>query len=151
MITAAMSATGVSTARMTTDGPARARMTAKAGANHHATGTTAVPAVPALATAPTEATAEGIAAPIIAGTMPAIVIPAVIAATEEELGLLDVVRNRSRREAVEGHCVGLTGRAQERERSSSSPNPLSHKHLRFFFGNQMVVIEAGWPGQPAGQ
>jgi hypothetical protein len=131
MMITAMS-TGVS-ARMTA-GPTRARMAAEAGADHYdVTGAAAVPAVPALSAAPAEATAEGIAAPIIARTMPTIVIPAIVAATEEELGLLDVVRNSRRREAVEGKRVSLAGHAQKRERSSSSPNPLSHKHLRFVF------------------
>jgi hypothetical protein len=137
--TTGMSATEVATARR----PTHSRPT---GTHHDAVATAAVPAAPALAATPAEATAEGIAAPIVARTMPTIVIPAVVAATEEELGLLDIVRNSGRREAVEGKRVGLAGYAQKRKRSSSSPNPLSHNHLRFFFRNPMVVIEAGWSG-----
>ena len=84
MTTAAMAAARVSTARVSTT-RVTARMTAKAGADYHHVTAATVPAVPALSATPAETTAEGIAAPIIAGTMPAIVIPAVVAATEEEL------------------------------------------------------------------
>jgi hypothetical protein len=49
----------------------------------------AAPAIPAVAAAPTIATPEGVTAPIPAGTMPAVIVKAVISAAEEELRLFD--------------------------------------------------------------
>jgi hypothetical protein len=53
-----------------------------------------IPAVPSRAAAPAETAAEGIAAPVEARSTPAVVIPAIIAAAEEELDLLHIVIRR---------------------------------------------------------
>jgi hypothetical protein len=47
------------------------------------------PAVPPVASAPAQARAIGIPAPIPAGALPAVVVPAVVAAVEDELSLLE--------------------------------------------------------------
>src|SRR5580704_4146209 len=59
---------------------------------HAAMAAAASPAVPADAAAPAEAAAIGVAAPIPARAPPAIVIPAVILAAENELRVFDLRR-----------------------------------------------------------
>jgi hypothetical protein len=130
-VATAMSATTMASATGTaTAGASATRMTTEtgtstAGTNHYAAATT-VPAMPAGTTAPAEAAAPGVTAPIITRTLPAIVVPAIVAAAEEELGLFDLSRDSSRREAVKRKRIRLPGNAQKCERSSSSVNPLSH-------------------------
>jgi hypothetical protein len=65
---------------------------AAAGAKAAAVAAAASPAVPADAAAPAEAAAIGVAAPIPARAPPAIVIPAVILAAENELRVFDLRR-----------------------------------------------------------
>ena len=70
----------------------------------------AAPAAPAVAAAPAIAAAPGVAAPIPARSAPAVIVPTIVAAAEDErqeLRLLDVRRRQSRRRA--------------RRRSSKSP------------------------------
>lgn len=78
--------------------------------NHMATAVT-MPAVPTGAAAPTESAPPGIAAPIEAGPAPAVVVPAIIAAEIDELGLLDVGRHGALDGAVNRHRTGLSDRA----------------------------------------
>ena len=47
------------------------------------------PAVPSVASAPAQAGAIGVSAPIPAGALPAVVVPAVVAAVEDELSLFE--------------------------------------------------------------
>ena len=58
---------------------------------------TMIPAMPAVAAAPAESAAEGITAPVEAGTVPAVRIEAVVAAAENELSLLHVRWHRDAR------------------------------------------------------
>ena len=51
--------------------------------------TTAGPTMPAATTAPAQSLAPGIAAPVEARALPGAVVPAIVPAAEEELGLLD--------------------------------------------------------------
>jgi hypothetical protein len=67
--------------------------------------------MPTRAATPAQAAAERVAAPIIAGTTPAIVVPAIISPAEDELGLFHVSRDCHRREAIDGQSAGLTDRA----------------------------------------
>src|ERR1700722_9895026 len=65
-----------------------------------------LPAMPAHAAAPAEAAAEGITAPVEAGSAPAIVIPAVILSAVDELSLFHIAGDRRRHEAIDGESVG---------------------------------------------
>jgi hypothetical protein len=76
----------------------------------------AVPAAPTGAAAPAEATAKGITAPIEAGPAPAIVVPAVIPPTEDELSLFHIARDCPRREAMGGQRAGLANGAEQSQR-----------------------------------
>ena len=86
---AAMSAaTPMATAAMPTTMEAATMTTAMETAATMEAGATAVPAMEANATAPAKTSAEAIAAPIPAGTMPAIAIEAIIASAPDiKLGL----------------------------------------------------------------
>lgn len=66
-------------------------------------GTAMMPAVPSRTATPPEAAPVRITAPVKAGTMPAIVVPAVIAAAEEELDLLHVIGREHRLRAADWH------------------------------------------------
>ena len=74
------------TMRMTLpDEQTRAAMRAPSGP-HSMAAAAVMPAVPATASAPAVAAAEGITAPIEAGTIPAVLVEAIVAAAKEELG-----------------------------------------------------------------
>src|SRR5664280_422520 len=71
----------------------------------------AVPAMPAVAAAPAKTRAPRVVAPVPARALPAVIVPAVIAAKEEELRLLDRKDLRRKKSAAHG---GL-GRARQRQ------------------------------------
>ena len=71
----------------------------------------AVPAMPAVAAAPAITRAPRVVAPVPARALPAVIVPAVIVAKEEELRLLDRKDLRRRKSAAHG---GL-GRARQRQ------------------------------------
>ena len=103
--------------------PARPSTTVTARTSHHGPVAATMPAVPASATAPAEAAPPGIAAPIEAGTAPAVVVPAVISSTEDELGLLDIGRHGRRHDMIDGHRLCRSDRAEEGERSCGEMSP----------------------------
>jgi hypothetical protein len=92
----------------------------------------ACPAMPSRATAPAEAAAPCVTAPIEAGTTPAIIVPAVVLSAVEELSLFHVARYRSGREAIDGHSVGVAKRPQQGKRSRGGIDQWSHEHLLLF-------------------
>jgi hypothetical protein len=130
---------GPTNTRMSTSGPANTRP-AYAGPYDHATASSAAPTVPTRAAAPAEAAAKGVAAPVEAWSAPAVIIPAVVLSTVDELSLFDVVGNCRRHDVVDRQCVDLSGRAQQGERSRGGINPLSHKHLRFVLSRGKVEV-----------
>ena len=91
---------------------------------------TTTPAMPANAAAKAKAAAIGVAAPIPARTSPAIVIPAVIPATENELRVFDLRRVRQRRPPAQNAIAdsGLRGapRAQRNcRRQGDGPSKIA--------------------------
>lgn len=89
-------------------------------------GSAVIPAVPAGVAAPAQPAAEGIAAPVEAGAVPAVGIEAIVAAAENELGLFDV--RRCDEAAVNRECLsGRDGTERpERQGCSCCINPLTH-------------------------
>jgi hypothetical protein len=71
----------------------------------------ALPAMPSHAAAPAKAAAESVTAPIESGTTPAIIVPAVVSSTVDELSLFHVAGDGRRREAIDRKSVGLANRA----------------------------------------
>jgi len=74
-----------------------------------------MPAAPAGAAAPSKSATPGVAAPIETGPAPAAVVPAIIAAEIDELGLFDVRRQGALDGAINGHRCGLSDRAEQGE------------------------------------
>jgi hypothetical protein len=98
-----------------------------ADANTGAASTATGPTVPARAAAPAQAPTEGITAPVPAGAAPAIKIPAVAAATENILGVVDHVQidgrvAETRRQTTGRRLCGCHGcgadEGRERDRQS---------------------------------
>jgi hypothetical protein len=112
MTAAVMTTAAMATAAMAVAGPVAAARSMTAAAVSAA----AVPTVPARAAAPTKAGAPGIAAPIKSWTPPAVVIPAVLSAAEEELRLLD--RQQLRGDLRSGDAVADRGFSRAGERKS---------------------------------
>lgn len=79
-----------------------------AAVNDGCTAMTAVPTVPAIAAAPADARSEVLAAPVPAWSVPAIVIPAIIAAEPDKLHALDYIQ-----------AVGRTSNRRGRDDRSS--------------------------------
>jgi hypothetical protein len=106
-----------------------------AGPSHVTAAMSAVPATPSGAAAPAEAATKRITAPIEARSAPAIVVPAVISSTEDELSLFRVARDCPRREGMGGQCVGLANRTEQnqRNRGRCGQNPLSHGYLPYCY------------------
>jgi hypothetical protein len=94
----------------TSAGTAHYRTSTRAPAVPYPARSATLPAMPSRAAAPTEAAAESITAPIEPGTTPAIVVPAVVSSTEEELSLFHIAGDCRRHEAIDRHSVGLTNR-----------------------------------------
>jgi hypothetical protein len=72
---------------------------AATAANMSAAMTPAVPAMPARPAAPSEAAAHRITAPVESRPAPAVIVPAIIPSPEDELDLLHVRRDGSRKDA----------------------------------------------------
>jgi hypothetical protein len=102
----------------------------------------AAPAAPAIAAAPTITPAPSIAAPVIAGTAPAAVIPAVVTATP---GPLDFVQAQGRRWVVDageelrrGRGLGRgahRGTAEKRGGGGQRQSKFSHD----------IILSIQWP------
>ena len=145
--TAAMSATGTTSARMTT-----ARVTSRPSARpsnravpwtrpwvsnsrprpwaSNQMAAAMMPAAPTGAAAPTKSATPGVTAPIEARPAPATIVPAISAAEMNKLGLLDIRWNGSLDRAVNGHRTGLADRAEQGERSRGGISRKSHEGLR---------------------
>jgi hypothetical protein len=78
------------------------------------------PAIPAVASAPTIACAISISAPVPTGALPAVVVPAVIAAVEDELSLLERQQLVGRRHDECAVQYRRRGGACERRRGAES-------------------------------
>jgi len=76
--------------------------------------------------APAEAATECITAPVEAGTVPAGVVPAIIPAAEDELGLLNITGCRGKAYAACGQCRGRTGKRGCAQRKRSGKNKFLH-------------------------
>ena len=88
--------------------------------------TAAMPAVPARAATPTETSAPAISAPVEARAVPTGVVPAVIPAAEDELGLLNVTGCRGKAQAGCGQCRGRTSKSGCTQRKGSGKNEFLH-------------------------
>ena len=156
MPAAAMPAAAMTAAAMTAGYEARA-------ARMPATTMAAAPSVPAEAATPAEATAVGIAAPIIAGALPAAIVPAEIASTENIE--LNVLQHRPVIAAIDAivklrqwRGVGKRGAQQQRERNGAQ-HKISHhgsfneaplgRRLSFSCMRTRLLPQRGGPGKVA--
>jgi hypothetical protein len=89
--------------------------------------------MPTDAAAPAKAAAPSVTAPIEAGTLPAVVVPAVISSAEDELSLFHVTGDRHRHEAVDRQSAGLPTEQGERKQGGAGIDPLSHETFSSVF------------------
>jgi hypothetical protein len=103
------------------------------------TDVTTAPSMPTVAAAPPESRTEGVAAPVKARSMPAIVVPAIIPAVEEELSSLYVVQYARRIQSVDGQslCWACKQRAAQHDRYRCPVNPVAHEDSPVVFRRAM--------------
>jgi hypothetical protein len=92
------------------------------------TNVTTAPSMPTVAAAPSESRTEGVTAPVKARSVPAIVVPAIIPAAEEELSSLYVVQCARGIQSVDGQslCWACEQRPAQRDRYRCRVNPVAH-------------------------
>jgi hypothetical protein len=93
------------------------------------TDVTTAPSMPTVTAAPPESRTEGVTAPVKARSMPAIVVPAIIPAAEEELSSLYVVQCARGIQSVDGQslCWACEQRPAQRDRYRCRVNPVAHR------------------------
>jgi hypothetical protein len=128
----AAAAMTTATAEAMASAAAEAPTAAAAKASAAAATTTTAPAIPAIAATPAVTLPKRIAAPVPTRTMPAIIVKAVVAATEKELRLFDWGLNCP--DAVAGDSVHYGGVRwiRQRQREAGHKGQRTHKSVYHF-------------------
>ncbi len=125
-VTAAATATTMETAARTgSDATTESRTASNPGT------TAAAPAMPAIAATPTEAATHGVTAPIITGTAPTVIVPAIIPAAENVLNLLHVAGRRRRNQRADRHCDDWAGENRPAQCERCGKGKFFHFNLQF--------------------